>query len=79
VSTECTPTVIHGCPCGESHEASVAIERDLRRNGTRRAISTLKGTFLVPYEYITFHGVDSVTLPEMAARYGFERVRNEEG
>lgn len=71
--TEFSAILYHSCPCGEPHQISAAAFADIQQNGTRLKISSLDGPWLVPYDFITCHGIDSTTLPEVAARYGFER------
>ena len=67
-----------GCPCGGEHEMSPAVLDAYRRVTAGKPatvpLSTARGTWLVPRIYIAFHGIKADEVPEIAARYGFERT-----
>ena len=69
---------VDDCPCGSGHEMPHAALDAYRRVTAGKPatvpLSTTRGTWRVPRIYIACHGIKADELPEIAARYGFERV-----
>lgn len=73
------PTQRSACICGEDHEFHEDVFNLLMMNivliGATVEITIVgTGTWRVPRVYLAAHGVKANELPEVAARYGFERV-----
>jgi hypothetical protein len=70
---------VTACPCGVAHELSAAVRAayEAVTAGLAPAVPVeVKGAgkWLVPRIFIAVHGLRAADLPELAARYGFEKV-----
>lgn len=68
------------CPCGallhysDPQKESYVTKMVQERGENVPVTVTGVGTWLVPRHYIALHGFKAEELPELARRYGFERI-----
>jgi hypothetical protein len=67
------------CPCGQPlHYSSPfvqgVVEGYVSKQGENIPISTPYGTWLVSRHYIALHGFNTEELPQVAEKYGFQKV-----
>ena len=69
---------IKDCPCGVVHEMAagtkIRLDRVTAGLDPLLQVTLASGSWLVPRVYIACHGIAASELPEIAARYGFERA-----
>lgn len=72
--------MVDGCPCGDLHPMSDATHAEYtavtagQPETIRVGVEGANRFYLVPRVYIACHGLKAAELPELAARYGFERA-----
>lgn len=67
------------CSCGEPLHYTNTHHRELvqelvNRLGSDILVRAPSGSYMVPRHYIALHGLKSVRLSELAARYGWRRI-----
>lgn len=68
------------CPCGlplhyVDQNTRMQVEELIRLNGAEVKVKTPLGTWMIPRHYIALHGIKTMELPGLAARYGFREVK----
>lgn len=68
------------CGCGErlhyvDREAETTVRALIRSYGPLITVEVGRHAWRVPRHYIALHGLAAPELPELAERYGWERIR----
>ena len=68
------------CPCGEDHQVPVSLEKSITDWDEKITIVFgRRGSWRTTKGFLYFHGAEYDDFPELAVRYGFERVAEHVG